>query len=400
MDFQFDAEDLAFREEARAFFREKLPEDLRTKVLNSEALSRDDIMRWHGILYDRGWVAPNWPKEYGGPGWSVTQKYIFDEEQGLAGAPRLIAFGLGMCGPVLMAFGTDEQKAFHLPRMLSGEHVWAQGYSEPGAGSDLASLKTRAVLDGDEWVINGQKIWTTMCHMANWVFLLARTSDEPKKQLGISFFLVPLDTPGIEVRPIHLMDGLHETNAVFYDDVRIPKENIVGEPGAGWTIAKHLLAHERMGGGALGQHKLILAQAKAIAAEEQRNGGRPLAEDADFARRVAEAETELRSLEAVILKTLAKVSADVALGAEANVIKIRGSEVLQRLTELRMEALGYAAQPYDLEALESGWGNRASVGEPHENGVAPRYFHMRKVSIYSGSNEIQHNIVAKAVLGL
>lgn len=400
MDFRFDSEDRAFREEVRAFFREKLPADLKTKVINSEALSRDDIMRWHRILYEKGWAAPNWPKAHGGPGWSVTQKYIFDEEQGLAAAPRLIQFGLGMCGPVLMAFGTDAQKAHHLPRMLSGEHVWAQGYSEPGSGSDLASLRTRARLDGDEWVISGQKTWTTQAHMANWVFLLARTSDEPKKQLGISFFLIPLDSPGIEIRPIHLMDGLHETNAVFYDDVRIPKANLVGEAGAGWTIAKHLLAHERMGGGALGQHKLLLAQTKAIAAEEQRAAGRPLAADSDFGRRIAEAETELRSLEAVILKTLAKVSADKALGAEANVIKIRGSEVLQRLTELRMEALGLAALPYDLDALENGWGNRAPVGLPHENGVAPRYFHMRKVSIYSGSNEIQHNIFAKAVLGL
>ncbi|MEQ9121563.1 MAG: acyl-CoA dehydrogenase family protein, partial [Alphaproteobacteria bacterium] len=269
----------------------------------------------------------------------------------------------------------EAQKAHHLPRMLSGEHVWAQGYSEPGAGSDLASLKTRARLEGDEWVITGQKIWTTQAHMANWVFLLARTSDEPKKQLGISFFLIPLDSPGIEIRPIHLMDGLHETNAVFYDEVRIPKANIVGEAGAGWTIAKHLLAHERMGGGAL-------------------------AADRDFGRRIAAAELELRALEAVVLKTLAKVSADRALGAEANVIKIRGSETLQRLTELRMEALGLAAVPYDLEALEGGWGNRAPVGREYENGVAPRYFHMRKVSIYSGSNEIQHNIMAKGVLGL
>lgn len=400
MDFRFSEDDLKFRDEVRAFFAEKLPDDLKQKCLNCQALSRDDIMRWHRVLHAKGWVAPNWPKEYGGPGWTVTQKYIFDEESGRAAAPRPIAFGLGMCGPVLMAFGTDDQKAFHLPRMLAGEHVWAQGYSEPGAGSDLASLKTRARLDGDEWVISGQKLWTTQCHMANWVFLLARTSDEPKKQLGISFFLVPLDTPGIEIRPIHLLDGLHETNAVFYDDVRIPKANIVGEPGAGWTIAKHLLAHERMGGGALGQHKLILAQTKAIAEQAQASAGRPLAEDPDFARRLAAAETELRTLEAVILKTLAKVSADKALGAEANVIKIRSSEMMQRLTELRMEALGPSAAPYDLEALEGGWGNRAPVGQAYENGVTPRYLHMRKVSIYSGSNEIQHNIIAKAVLGL
>lgn len=400
MDFRFSVEDLAFRERVRAFFRERLPDDLKAKIANAQALTRDEIMRWHRILHAQGWVAPNWPAEFGGPGWSVTEKYIFDEEQGLAAAPRLIQFGLGMCGPVIMAFGTDEQKAFHLPHMLSGEHVWAQGYSEPDAGSDLASLKTRAALEGDEWVINGRKLWTTQAHMANWVFLLARTSDESKKQLGISFFLIPLDAPGITIRPIHLIDGLHETNEVLYEDVRIPAANIVGEAGAGWTIAKHLLAHERMGGGALGQHKLLLAQVKALADQDQRMNGAPLAKDPIFGRRIADAEIELRSLEAVMLKTLAKVSADKALGAEANVIKIRGTEVHQRLTELRMEALGMDAVPYDLDALESGWGNREPVGAAYANGVTPRYMHMRKVSIYSGSNEIQHNIYAKAVLGL
>lgn len=400
MDFRFSPDDLAFRNEVQAFFRDKLPPDLQAKTANAQALSRDEIMRWHSILHEQGWVAPNWPAEYGGPGWSVTQKYIFDEEHGLAAAPRLIQFGLGMCGPVIMAFGTDAQKAFHLPQMLSGDHIWAQGYSEPNAGSDLASLTTRARLEGDEWVINGRKLWTTMAHMANWVFLLARTSDEPKKQLGISFFLIPLDTPGITIRPIHLLDGLHETNEVLYEDVRIPAANIVGKPGEGWTIAKHLLAHERMGGGALGQHKLLLAQVKALATTDQRANGSPLAEDAGFARKIAEAEAALRTLEAVMLKTLAKVSADRALGAEANVIKIRGTEVHQRLTELRMEALGQDAMPYDLDALENGWGNRQPVAAAYANGVTPRYMHMRKVSIYSGSNEIQHNIFAKAVLGL
>ena len=400
MDFRFSAEDLAFRDEVRRFLDEKLPDDLREKTVNSQGLSRDDILRWHKILHRQGWVAPNWPKEYGGPGWSAMQKYIFDEEQGVAGAPRLIQFALSMCGPVIMAFGTDKQKEFFLPRMLSAEHVWAQGYSEPGAGSDLASLRTRAVLDGDEWVINGQKLWTTQCHMADWVFVLARTSDEPKKQMGISFLLVPLDTPGITIQPTHVLDGMHETNAVFYDDVRIPKENIVGKPGEGWTIAKHLLAHERMGGGALGQHKFILAQVKALAASDQRNGGRPLIEDPDFARRIAVAETELRALEAVILKTLAKVSADKALGAEANLIKIRSTESHQNLAELRMEALAYDGLPYDLDALENGWGNKPPVGAAYANGATPRYLNVRKLSIYSGSNEIQHNIIAKSVLGL
>ncbi|MFN4089079.1 MAG: acyl-CoA dehydrogenase family protein [Alphaproteobacteria bacterium] len=392
-------EDSAFRDEVRAFLRDRLPAEIKRKVDNGVALARDDIMRWHRILYEQGWLAPNWPREWGGPGWTIEQKYIWDEEQGLAGAPRLISFGINMCGPVLIHYGTEAQKRRFLPRILSGEDVWCQGYSEPESGSDLASLKTRADLDGDHWVVNGTKLWTTMAHFANMVFLLVRTSQEARKQEGISFLLADLGSPGVAIRPIHLIDGLHETNQVFYDDVRVPRENLVGEAGKGWDIAKYLLGHERMSGGSLGHQKKILAHLKRIASSDERSGGRPLIEDPDFRARLASAELELKTVEALMLRALGGVSAERALGVEANMIKIRGTELHQLLTELRMQALGYYAQPYVLSALMQGW-NEPPVGAEYANGATPAYLHFRKVSIYSGSNEIQHNIIAKAALGL
>ncbi len=393
------AEDVAFREEVRAFLRERLPPDIKARVDNGVALRRDDIMRWHRILHERGWVAPNWPVEWGGPGWTIGQKYIWDEEQGLAGAPRLISFGINMCGPVLIHYGTEAQKRRFLPRILSGEDVWCQGYSEPESGSDLASLKTRAERDGDHWVVNGTKLWTTMAHFANKVFLLVRTSQEAKKQEGISFLLADLDTPGVTIRPIHLIDGLHETNQVFYDNVRVPAENLVGEPGKGWDIAKYLLGHERMSGGSLGHQKKILSHLRRIAAADATSDGRPLIEDPAFRAKLARAELELKAVEALMLRALGGVSAERQLGVEANMIKIRGTELHQLLTELRMEALGYYAEPYVLSALTEGW-NEPPIGPEYANGATPAYLHFRKVSIYSGSNEIQHNIIAKAALGL
>jgi alkylation response protein AidB-like acyl-CoA dehydrogenase len=399
MDLAFTAEDLAFQRRIRAGLAEQLPPDIRRKVEMGYDLKRDDLVRWHKILYRLGWVAPTWPKEYGGPGWTATQRYLFDEEIGLASAPRLITFGLNMCAPVLMAFGNEQQKQKWLPRMLAAEDIWCQGYSEPGAGSDLASLKTRAVRDGDHYTVNGTKIWTTSAHMANMVFLLVRTSEGTKKQEGISFLLVDLKTPGITIRPIHLLDGLHETNQVFYENVRVPVENLVGTEGKGWTIAKYLLAHERMGGGALGAHKTLLAKLKLLAADSEIADGRPLIDDPDFRRKLSRTELELRTLEMFTMKTLAAVSADKPLGAEANILKIRQTEIHQALTELRMDAVGYYANPYVLGALLDGW-NEESVGPEHANSATPKYMHFRKVSIYSGSNEIQHNIIAKGVLGL
>ncbi len=404
MDVSFSAEDAVFREEVRAFLREATPPELKYKVENGIEMQREDVLGWHRILYRKGWVAPNWPEQYGGPGWSLTQKYIFDEELGLAGAPRLVVFGINMCGPVLIGFGTEAQRKRFLPPMLSGEHIWCQGYSEPEAGSDLASLRTSAVRDGDEWVINGAKTWTTKAHWADWCFLLVRTSDGEKKQQGITFILVDLATPGIEIRPIYLIDGLHETNHVFFTDVRVPVANTVGEIDKGWDIGKYLLAHERMSGGSLGTQKTLLRQLKTIAAEDERASGRPLARDPAFAREIAEVELELRVLEAFNLRAVDKLSRDGelgghALGVEANIFKIRNTEIHQRLTELKMRAVGYYAMPYLLSALSHGW-NEPPIGAEYANGCTPAYLHFRKVSIYSGSNEIQHNIIAKAELGL
>ena len=404
MDISFSADDDAFRREVRGFLAEATPPELKYKVENGIEMQRDDVVGWHKILYAKGWVAPNWPKEHGGPGWTLTQKYIFDEELGLAGAPRLITFGLNMCGPVLIAFGTDAQKHRFLPPMLSADEVWCQGYSEPGAGSDLASLSTSAVRDGDEWVINGSKIWTTKAHWADWCFMLVRTSSGGRRQEGITFVLVDLRTPGISMRPIYLIDGLHETNQVFFEDVRVPVANTVGEVDRGWGIGKYLLAHERMSGGSLGTHKTLLRQLKSIAAEDELSGGRPLAEEPAFAAKLAEVELELRALEAFNLRAVDRLSqrgelGGQAIGVEANVFKIRQSEIHQRLTELKMEAIGYYAMPYLIGALSHGW-NEPPIGAEYANGCTPAYLQFRKVSIYSGSNEIQHNIIAKARLGL
>ena len=399
MNLNFSPEDDAFRAEVRAFLKEKLPRDIANKVEKGYELTRDDIMFWHRTLYEKGWVAPNWPKEYGGPGWSTTQKYIFDEEANLAGAPRLIMFGITMCGPVLMKFGTEEQKRRYLPRILSGEDVWCQGYSEPGSGSDLASLKTRAEPQGDHFVVNGQKIWTTAAHMANKIFCLVRTSSQGKPQEGISFLLIDdMKAPGITVRPLITIEGTHEVNEVFFDDVKVPRENLVGEINQGWTIAKYLLGHERMGGGALGIQKRLLRQLKEIAADETKDG-RPLIEDPAFARKIADVEIELMALEIQMLRLLAAVSADREMGYEASMIKIRRSEIQQRLTELKMEAVGYYAEPFVLSALEHGW-NEEPIGPDYANALAADYFNNRKVSIFAGSNEIQHNIIAKRMLGL
>lgn len=404
MDISIGTEDEVFRDEVRAFLRDAIPPELKYKVENGIAMRRGDVIGWHKILYRRGWVAPNWPKEHGGPGWTVTQKYIFDEELGLAGAPRLVTFGVNMCGPVLIGFGSQAQKDRFLPPMLSAEHVWCQGYSEPGAGSDLASLQTQAARDGDDWVINGSKMWTTKAHWADWCFMLVRTSSDGRKQEGITFVLVDLKTPGIEIRPIVLIDGLHETNQVFFRDVRVPVENTVGEIGKGWAIGKYLLAHERMSGGSLGGHKTLLRQLKKIAAEDERASGRPLAEDPGFARQIAEVEIALLTLDAFNLRAIDKNSRDgelasKALGVEANVFKLRSAEIHQRLTELKAEAIGYYANPYLLSALTEGW-NEPPIGAEYANGCTPAYLHFRKLTIYSGSNEIQRNIIAKAQLGL
>ena len=393
MDLNFAPEDEAFRDDCRTFLAGKLPGDVARKVGLGVQPTLDEVMAWHRALNDKGWIAPNWPTEWGGPGWTVTQKYIWDEEQALANAPRPIPFGISMCGPVLMAFGTEGQKQRHLPRILSGEHIFCQGYSEPGAGSDLASLKTRCEVHDDHFVINGQKTWTTSAHMANWIFCLVRTSSAGKRQEGISFILMDMKTPGVEVKPLITIEGLHEVNEVFFTDVVVPRENLVGEIDQGWTIAKYLLGHERMGGGALGNQKNGLRSLKEIAADQE------LGRDGTFMRKIAEVEIELQTLEMQMLRMLAAVSADKEIGAEASMIKIRRTEIQQRLSELKMEAAAYDAAPYQIEAMEHGW-NEEPVGPDYANALAAKYFNDRKHTIFSGSNEIQRNIIAKRVLEL
>jgi len=395
----FTAKDEEFRQEARAFIEQNLPQDVRDKVLSGQEVHKEDYMRWYKALAAKGWSAPNWPVEHGGVDWTTVQRFIFDDEAGLAGAPRLSPFGLSMVGPVLMQFGTDEQKAEHLPKILSGERLWCQGYSEPGSGSDLASLRTRAVRKGDKYVINGSEIWTSLAHHADWIFCLVRTSDEPKKQNGISFMIFPVTTPGIEIRPIIATSGLHHLNETFFTDVEVPLDSLVGEEGKGWTIAKHLLEHERISGGACGELKTALERVQHMASEERASDGERLIDDPDFRRRLKDTEAELMTVENTMLKALSAHSAAKGIGAVSSLIKVRRSEVQQMISELGVMAGGYYSAPYNLGALKQGW-NEDPVGADYFNGLMPSYLFLRAASIYSGSNEIQRNIIAKHELGL
>jgi alkylation response protein AidB-like acyl-CoA dehydrogenase len=398
MNIEFSDAETAFRDEVRSFLKDNLPDEISDRINGGIEMRREDFSRWHKILYQQGWVAPGWPKEYGGTGWTPIQRYIFDEECAAASAPRVMPFGVSMVGPVIYTFGNDAQKAHYLPRILSNEDWWCQGYSEPGSGSDLASLRTRAVRDGDHYVINGQKTWTTTAHWADWIFCLVRTSTEGKQQEGISFLLIDMTTPGVSVRPIITMDGGHEVNDVFFEDVRVPVENLIGEENKGWTYAKFLLSHERAGIADVGRSKKQIARLKAIAKAEQSNG-RPLAEDKRFRDKMSELEIDLMAVEFTELRALSRESAGKPPGPEANLLKIRGTEVQQRITELTLEAVGYYANPYVPDALKDGW-NEDPIGPEYAASIAPRYFNWRKASIYGGSNEIQKGIIAKMVLGL
>jgi alkylation response protein AidB-like acyl-CoA dehydrogenase len=398
MEFQYTAAETAFRDEVRAFVRDNLPHVIGRRVANGLELGRDDYLAWHRILDAKGWVAPGWPVEHGGTGWTPIERYIFDEECAAADAPRVMPFGVNMVGPVIYTFGTEAQKERHLPRILSGEDWWCQGYSEPGAGSDLASLRTRAVRDGEVYVVNGQKTWTTAAQWANMIFCLVRTDASARPQEGIGFLLIDMTSAGVTVRPITTMDGGHEVNDVFFDDVRVPVDNLVGEENKGWTYAKFLLSHERAGIADVGRSKRQLGRLKEIARAE-RSRGRPLAEDARFRDKIAGLEIDLLALEVTELRTLSSEVAGEAPGPEANLLKIRGTEVQQRITELVLEAVGVYANPYVPEALSEGW-NEEPIGPAYAAVVAPRYFNWRKASIYGGSNEIQKAIIAKMVLGL
>ena len=399
MDIGLSDADKAFRDDVRGFIADRLPPDIKRRVEGGLALDREDYVTWHKVLYERGWAAPAWPREYGGTGWTPLQRYIFDNEIAAADAPRVIPFGVSMVGPVIFTFGDAAQKAHYLPRILSAEDWWCQGYSEPGAGSDLASLRTRAVRDGDRYVVSGQKTWTTSAQWADWIFCLVRTDpDAAKPQQGISFLLIDMQSPGIEVRPIRTIDGGQEVNDVFFDDVRVPVKNLIGEENKGWTYAKFLLSFERAGIADVGRSRKQLARLKAVAGAE-RSGGRPLAEDHRFREKIAAVEIDLLAVEYTELRALSRRVAGKEPGTEANILKIRGTEVQQRLCELLLEAVGPYANPYVPEALADGW-NEEPIGPDYAAALAPRYFNMRKASIYGGSNEIQKGIVAKFVLGL
>ncbi|MEQ8396917.1 acyl-CoA dehydrogenase family protein [Thalassobaculum sp.] len=399
MELVLSAEDTAFRDDVRAFLKDKLPQEIAAKAGSGFRLSKDDHVRWQKILFEKGWMAPGWPIELGGTGWTAMQKHIFDEECALAGAPMVIPFGVTMVAPVIMAFGTQAQKDRYLPRILRSDDWWCQGYSEPGSGSDLASLRTKAVRDGDHYVVTGQKTWTTLAQHADMMFTLVRTSDSGKQQEGITFLLIDMKSPGITVQPITTIDGSAEINNVFLDDVRVPVGNRIGEEGKGWTYAKYLLGHERTSIAAVGRSKAQLRRLKAIAGAEASGDG-TLIDDPDFALRLAQIEIDLLALESLVLRALYAETAGKPPGPEASFLKIKGTEVQQGLTELLVEAVGPYAAPFQPEAFRQDNWNEEPVGPDYAPALAPLYFNWRKASIYGGSNEIQKNIIAKTVLGL
>lgn len=398
MTIKLPPDDRAFRDEVRAFIDENLPPDIRRRVETRKRLRKEDHVEWQRILWRKGWIAPHWPVEYGGTDWPPLRRFILQEEVAAAPTPRIIPFGLHMVGPVLIAFGSEAQKARFLPRILSSEDWWCQGYSEPGAGSDLASLRTRAVRDGDHYLVNGQKTWTTYAQYADMMFCLVRTSTEGKPQEGISFLLVDMNSPGITLRPITTLDGGQEINEVFLENVRVPIENRVGEENRGWSYAKFLLGHERTNTADVGRSRRWLREVESMARREG-DGGGALMDDPAFRQRLAEVELDLCALEAVVLRVLSDEAQGKAPGPEASLLKIKGTEIQQALTELMFEVIGPYALPHVPDALEDGW-NAEPIGPDYAAPIAPLYFNWRKASIYGGSNEIQKNIIAKLVFGL
>ena len=400
MDLRFTDQEKAFRKEAREFFRTALPQTIRTKMEESRHLAKEDIVTWHRILNKKGWAVAFWPVEYGGCGWTPMQQYIYLEEMQKAPAPQPLQFGVNMVGPVIYTFGTQAQKDQFLPRIRNIDDWWCQGFSEPGAGSDLASLKTSAKRDGDHYIVNGQKTWTTLAQHADWIFCLVRTDTAAKKQEGISFLLIDMKTPGITVRPIQTIDGGREVNEVFFDDVRVPVRNLVGEENKGWNYAKFLLGNERVGIARVGMSKQRLQRVRELASREI-DGDKPVMENPRFREKLAAVEVELKALEMTQLRVVAaerhreKGKPDPA----SSILKIKGSEIQQATTELLLEVVGPYALPYQPEQEEEGW-NEPSIGPEWAGAIAPTYFNWRKISIYGGSNEIQKQIIAKAILGL
>ncbi|WP_332827139.1 acyl-CoA dehydrogenase family protein [Ramlibacter sp.] len=392
MDLAFTPEEQAFREEVRAWVRGNLPSEIAHKVHNALHLTRDDMQRWAKILGKKGWLGYGWPKQFGGPGWTAVQKHLFEEETALAGAPRIVPFGPVMVAPVIMAFGSPEQQQRFLPGIASGEVWWSQGYSEPGSGSDLASLKTRAERKGDKYIVNGQKTWTTLAQYGDWIFCLVRTSTEGKPQTGISFLLIDMKSPGVTVRPIIMLDGGHEVNEVFFDNVEVPAANLIGEENKGWTYAKHLLSHERTNIADVNRAKRELERVKRIAKAEG------VYTDTRFRDEIARLEVDVVALEMLVLRVLSAEKSGKNPLDIAGLLKIKGSEIQQRYTELMMLAAGPYAIPFIKEAMEAGY-QGDFVGAAYVAPLAATYLNMRKTTIYGGSNEVQRNIVAQTVLG-
>jgi len=393
MDLAFTPEEQAFRQEVRTWVRANLPEDLAHKVRNNLHLSRDDLQRWAKILGKKGWLVSGWPKAFGGPGWTAVQKHLFEEECAMAGAPQVIPFGPVMVAPVIMAYGTPEQQKRFLPGIASGEVWWSQGYSEPGSGSDLASLKTRAERVGDKYIVNGQKTWTTLGQYGEWIFCLVRTSNEGKPQTGISFLLIDMKSKGVTVRPIKMIEGGHEVNEVFFDNVEVPAENLIGEENKGWTYAKLLLSHERTNIAGVNRAKRELERLKRIAKAEG------VWDDMRFRDQIALLEVDIVALEMLVLRVLSAEKSGRNPLDIAGLLKIRGSEIQQRYSELMMLAAGPYSLPFIAEAMEAGWQGDFPGGSAANAALAPTYFNMRKTTIYGGSNEVQRNIVSQMTFG-
>lgn len=396
MNIEFSEKELAFREEVRAFLKEKLPGDLAAKVRLGKHLSKQDLTRWHAAVRSRGWLANHWPTEYGGTGWTAVEKFIFDSECALAGAPRLVAFGLSMLGPVLIKYGNEDQKNYWLPRILNDQDFWCQGYSEPGSGSDLASIKTTAIKCGDYYVVNGQKTWTTLGHFANMIFCLVRTDKEAKPQRGISFLLIDMKSPGVEVRPIITLDGKHEVNEVFFTDVKVPVKNLVGEENNGWTYAKYLLTYERTNIAGIGYAIAELNLLKEIARKFIRNG-KQLIKDSQFSTRIAKVEIDLENLRITNLRVITSEDNEDIFFAKTSMLKIRSTQIRQEILYLLRRALGVHALK-----IEGGDSDNKFQEENDSNidipDAALMYFNSRKLSIYGGSNEIQRNIISKMMI--
>jgi pimeloyl-CoA dehydrogenase large subunit len=399
MELEFTSDEEAFREEVRSFIRDNLPASIRQKLVEARRTSKDDMVRWARILHAKGWATPRWPQQWGGTGWSPIKQYIFLEEVLSAPAPELLPFGVSMVGPVIYTFGTEQQKQYFLPRIANLEDWWCQGFSEPGAGSDLAAVATKAVKEGDHYIINGQKTWTSYAQYADWIFCLCRTDTTVKKQAGISFILIDMKTPGITVRPIQTIDGGVEVNEVFFDDVRVPIENLVGEENKGWDYAKFLLSNERVGIARIGVSKARLRRLRELAAIPSPDGTLMI-DRPRFRDRLVETEISLKALEITQLRVLSNAARNPNSDKpdpSSSVLKIRGSELQQATTELLMDVVGSYALPASRQAPGT---NEPSVGPDWADAVASHYFNTRKVTIYGGSNEIQKGIIAKAILGL